>query len=204
MSRPAEHADFAERLAERRRRAIAEARPLLHAAGAGGAAAGPAARLVRQTTDLVARTLDDLGEAEQELRTLGDELLAARLASDGHVRFYRELFDHAPLPYLVTDALAVVRHANAAATQLLRRPVNGVVGKPLVLFVPLAERPAFRSGLARCADAVTSAWPVQLATPGRDPVEVTVHTRIAEGAAGGPPVIYWLLIPGVAGDADLL
>ncbi len=58
-------------------------------------------------------------------------------------RRYADLFDLAPVGYLVTDLDGVVREANRTAAELLDREVSFLVGKPLAALVGPDRRHAF-------------------------------------------------------------
>jgi len=57
---------------------------------------------------------------------------------------YVEFFEQAPEAYLVTDEHCTIEIANDAAGALLGVRCDLLVGKPLVAFLPLDERRAFR------------------------------------------------------------
>jgi PAS domain S-box-containing protein len=93
--------------------------------------------------------LDDFGI---ELRDQRDEFAAAL---DWERERYRELFEFAPVAYLITNTAGVVQEANAAAAQLLGLSPMHLLQKPLAAFVELDARAAFRLALgelARSAD----------------------------------------------------
>ena len=53
---------------------------------------------------------------------------------------FRELFEHAPVAYLVTDAAGTIREANRLAGRLLSSTPRSLTGKPLELFVAPEDR----------------------------------------------------------------
>lgn len=60
---------------------------------------------------------------------------------------YRDLFQSAPIAYLVTDTNGVIVEANGAIAQLLRVPQPYLVGNPLSLYVAESDRATFRTHL---------------------------------------------------------
>ena len=84
---------------------------------------------------------------EEELREQNEALATAREMMEMERRRYQELFDLAPDGYLVTDASGRIREANRAAAALLNVPCDRLVGKLLVNFIPVRERPPFRTAL---------------------------------------------------------
>lgn len=84
-----------DRLAELRRRSVADPRPghgLLPEALAG--------------LDLA---LEELSVAGEELRSRHDELASTRQALEAERQRYQELFESAPVAYLVTDPMGRIR-----------------------------------------------------------------------------------------------
>src|SRR5688572_31186749 len=66
---------------------------------------------------------------------------------------YHDLFEGAPVPYLITDRDGTIRQVNKAAAVLLHCPQDRLRGKPLATFVPLEMRPHFRRQLQQINDA---------------------------------------------------
>jgi PAS domain S-box-containing protein len=60
---------------------------------------------------------------------------------------FRELFEHAPVAYLVTDAAGTIREANRLAGRLLSSTPRSLTGKPLELFVAPEDRWALKNRL---------------------------------------------------------
>lgn len=94
--------------------------------------------------------MEELKAAWRELNARVDQLGAER-------QQYLELFERACEAYLITDAEGVIREANGAAVDLLRRRRRALRGKPLVTLVPLLQRRQFRSRLGAIGNART-AW----------------------------------------------
>src|SRR6187549_1684958 len=86
-------------------------------------------------------SLQELDVAEVELAQQNEELLIAREALEVERHRYRELFDEAPFPYLVTDAGGMVEEANLAAEELFDRSRATLLGKPLPVLIAPADRP---------------------------------------------------------------
>jgi PAS domain S-box-containing protein len=62
---------------------------------------------------------------------------------------YQELFDSAPIGYVVTDDQAIIQEANRAAAELFGHDKRFLVDKPLLFFVASSDRPAFLRSLLR-------------------------------------------------------
>ena len=106
----------------------------------------------------MAQAFEELQVAQEELRVQNDALAAADAAADLERERYRDLFEHAPSGYLVTDADGVVCQANRAAGDLLNVAPKYLVGKPLSVFVSSADRPAFLAQLAGLQAGLDEQW----------------------------------------------
>jgi PAS domain-containing protein len=141
--------------------------------------------------------IEDLETATEELQTQGEALFAAHAELDDSSAFFRDLFELAPCAYLVTTTGGCITYANEAASLLLQRARNALVGKPLVCFVPLGSRGAFRVALARCAtDTSISSWPLVL-SPSGSLVHVHCRARVRLVTAGADGtsrmVLFWII-----------
>ena len=187
-------AEFAEDLAGRRlqdERLVRQAMRL--------AETGPAGAL---TSDLSAisravdKTLGDLDRAAEELRVQNDALFAARTELEGTAALFRDLFEFAPAPYVVTTADTRILYANQAACDLLSRSKNSIAGKPLICRVPLEDRSTFRAAVLRSnlAETVTT-WTAKLFNPRADATiicRMRIRATSGPGAAGNR-VLYWTI-----------
>jgi PAS domain S-box-containing protein len=104
---------------------------------------------------------EELQVADEELRAQGDELEQAARDLEREQSRYRQLFELAPEPYLRTDALGKVTHANRAAAALLRVPAHKLPGRLLVSFVRLGERGSFRERLGAVTGSGAGAPPMR-------------------------------------------
>ncbi len=104
------------------------------------------------TAEPVAEAFEELSVAWEELRAAQEEverqqeaLAASRQTLEAEQQRYRELFDLAPEAYLVTDIYGTIREANRLAGAILNLVSPRLIGKPLVVFIAAADRPAFRA-----------------------------------------------------------
>ena len=187
-----EFAAFADALGGRRarsepvvRQALARVR-VRHFADAGD----DLARVAHELDD----TYQSLDSAAEELRVQNEALFAARVELESASALFRDLFELAPTPYLVTNAATHVSYANEAACALLRCSKNGLVGKLLVCFVPLNARSAFRAALLRTRQGgAVCTWPTTL-TPrgGGGLLHCRMRVRPASASGMQPPLaLYW-------------
>jgi len=104
-------------------------------------------------------TLGNLDRAAEELRTQNEALFAARIELESTSALFRDLFEQAPVAYVVTTPDTRIIYANQAACMLLGRQKNALAGKPLICHVPLEDRGAFRSAVIRTASTtIVSEW----------------------------------------------
>jgi len=139
-------------------------------------------------------TYRSLDCAAEELLVQNEALFAARVELEGTSALFRDLFEFAPTPYLVTNADTRIIYANDAACDLLGCSKNMLVGKLLVSFVSLDERTPFRTSLLRTrqSNAVCS-WPTTLTPRGTEgTVECRMRVRPASASGAQTPLaLYW-------------
>jgi len=128
--------------------------------------------------------MDDVQAAWLELKARVDELGAER-------QQYQEIFEHAPLAYVVTDAAGVIVAANGAAVDLLGRRRRALQGKPLAALVPLTQRRAFRERLSLAAAKGGSSLPWSTLIRADEAV-VEVSLAVRKGARN---LLCWRLTP---------
>jgi PAS domain S-box-containing protein len=93
--------------------------------------------------------LDDLEVAYEEIEQQNEELNTTREALERQRHRYRHLFEEAPFGYLVTDVNGVVEEANRVAAEMFGVRQDLLTGKPLPVYLEMADRQAFRDLLRR-------------------------------------------------------
>jgi len=88
--------------------------------------------------------LEDLRVHQAELELHNDELRITQRALERSRDRYFQLFDQAPVAYLMLDGDLAIEEANRAAERLLSRPVESLRGTPLVSFVAPSGAEAMR------------------------------------------------------------
>lgn len=111
-------------------------------------AAREAGRPPRSAQDAV-RLLHELEVHQIELELQNEELLRARQDTEACLSRFAELFDFAPIGYVVLDASGTVREANLALGRLLDTPRGELVGRRFERFVEMRHRNKFIDLLAR-------------------------------------------------------
>jgi PAS domain S-box-containing protein len=151
--------------------------------------------------------LEQLQATELELRQQNHELALARDALEAERHRFRELFDLAPDPCLLSHLDGRVTEANQAACSLLRVQRRFLLGKPLQVFVPASERTAFRARLADMgADGARQEWRMRLVPRARPAVPVVVAVAAGLDARGELAGLRWALrdISALVRDEDRL
>lgn len=116
----------------------------------------PEAAVLEEAVESLATTLEELEVSVEELRASNAELVRTREALQAAHDRYRELFEHAPEPYLITDEHGTVEVANQHARDLLRVDGRQLEGSPLARWLPIEYRGALRDVLTRAAGGKSS------------------------------------------------
>ena len=93
--------------------------------------------------------VEELRVAEEELRQQNEQLTVAHAVVAEERRRYQHLFQYAPDAYLLTDLNGIIREANHSAAHLLGVKPRFLVGKTLVSFVAVEDRPRLRGEIGR-------------------------------------------------------
>ena len=87
--------------------------------------------------------MHELGVHQEELKSQNEELQLAQLELSQARDRYKELFDSAPIGYLVLDGSFMIREANLKAASLLGTPLKHLIGAPLSKFMDRGEADAY-------------------------------------------------------------
>jgi PAS domain S-box-containing protein len=113
-----------------------------------------AEKLISSLVEEMKVSLEELHVSDEELRQQNEELEAVGNALETERHHYHDLFDSAPIGYLVTDQNGLIRESNRAAAQMLNIDLKHIIGKPLALFVPEKEKSDFRQQLIQVSPLV--------------------------------------------------
>ena len=127
---------------------------------------------LRGVSALLMTSLEELKVAEEELRDQADRLANHQAAVDDAVRHYRQLFQRAPLPMILTDRYGTIHDANFAAAELLRRQASHLHRKPLAAIVATPSPDKFRVQLSMMTEDSPREWHLELRRNGDVSVEV--------------------------------
>ena len=171
-----------DRIAELRRRSVADPRP-----GHG---------LLPEALAELGLALEELSVAGEELRSRNDELASTRQALEAERQRYQELFESAPVAYLVTDPMGRIREANRTAAALLGVGKGFLAGKPLAAYVDGSDRCGFRSVVNRLGQGDqgrVADWPLRLRRRGGEVLTVAATVEPVLDHDGGLATLRWLL-----------
>ena len=130
---------------------------------------------------------------EEKVATQNDELFGVRDQLEGRLERYRSLFELAPVAYLVSDRLGVIKEVNRRAAGLLGSVPRFLVGRPLTMFVAVDDRASFRDHLQRLRDLDAHAWELRLQPRRGRPRPVVLTAEVAVCGLGERTELCWLL-----------
>ena len=166
-----------------------------------GACASPTVsreELLEQSLAELSTSVEELQVAEAELLEQNQRLALAQTLAEEERRRYQDLFLTAPYGMVITNPRGVIQEANHAAAALLGLDVGNGRGKPLALFVPLAQRDRFQRWLRDVASAPAGGFSEEelafhTMSRGREfPCRATV-TRSGDGVLGEAS-LRWTLV----------
>lgn len=139
--------------------------------------------LTRDALVEIESALEQLRVYSERISEQNDELQFAyqRLAAE-HERYTR-LFYEAPDGYILTDSHGVIHQANDMAAQMLGVRPRYLIGKPLINYVAMPDRPGLRKKLLSFENSVFTSeasgrngMPVRITPPGgREAFDATVQ-----------------------------
>jgi len=153
-------------------------------------------RWMAQALEELDVTHEELRVVEEELHTQSEELSAVYGALEQDRGRYRDLFEGAPEPYLVTDTDGVILEANRLARRFLNIDGTFVIGKPISLYVWGEDRALMREVLNLLnSTSERSTFEMQLRPRGASqPVDVLAVVQGEREHAGSSSLsLRWIL-----------
>ncbi len=159
------------------------------------AASSTANEVAQSAIEELLTAMEELRVAEEELRQQNESLAAAQLMLEEENQRFVELFEYAPVPYVVTDEAGVIREANRAAADLLAVEARALRGKPLALFVERGEVRGFRARMALAAalGSPIDEWETALVPRDGEPVPVECSVQGVRARGGEPAGLRWVI-----------
>jgi PAS domain S-box-containing protein len=154
---------------------------------------GQAPQLSEAFSELEAM-LEALRKTEDELQSMREAQMDSHVALEAEFQHYRELFECAPFPYLVTRLDGTIRRANEAAQRQLQAEEKMLMGRSLAQFVPEGQRRGFRAEIERMR---TVGEPQELAARLQGArgalLDLLLTCQVARGKTGQPQELRWVL-----------
>lgn len=155
---------------------------------------GASPDLLTQAFDELQLALEELQAAEEALRSQSQQQLNTHENLDTERRYYCDLFEQAPVAYLITSTEGTIRQANRPATALLRTQARQLIGRSLALFVPEGSRRVFRARLGQlCQSEGPHEWYTQIQPWEGEQRDVLLLVGAAFDSSGRPAALRWLV-----------
>ncbi|HEU4327430.1 MAG TPA: PAS domain S-box protein [Roseiflexaceae bacterium] len=153
--------------------------------------------------ELLPRAFEELQLAIEELQSAEENLAEHHQELQAHIdqieqerQRYQELFENAPVGYLITSLDGSIRQANQAAQQILGTTEKFLVGRSLALFVPSGGRRAFRERVSALRQTPSAQdWQVELQPWEGSPAPFELTVALIQGSLGRATGLRWLVRP---------
>jgi PAS domain S-box-containing protein len=103
----------------------------------------------KQAEEALESRFDELRVTQQTLQAQNDQLALSRQALELERSRYRELFDSAPVGYILTNPQGIIQKVNQAAADLLHEDQQFLIGLPFARLLVREERAVFFANLGR-------------------------------------------------------
>jgi PAS domain S-box-containing protein len=139
------------------------------------------------------RNLHDLEVYKEEVELQREQLLTSHRLLEGARDRYADLFDFAPVAYVVLDQNGTLQDVNRAGADLLGTERSRLIGFPFITLVVQGERRAFLDLLAACRRG-GPARETELTLAGRKGRVVPVHVQLRQAATDSGNVLHLALL----------
>lgn len=136
-------------------------------------------------------TLDELRAMGEELLEQGQELESVRAEAARSGEQLRDLFEHAPDPYVITDQDGIIQRANLAARALLLGGTSWPRGWGIIHCAPEYERGDLRKLMTWLRGRIGS-YSIRVRMMNGDHVGFDAHITVAN-REGDPPLVFWTI-----------
>jgi PAS domain S-box-containing protein len=151
--------------------------------------------LLPKAFDELDHAIEALQTAEAELHQQQAQLMDTREHLEGQRQTYQELFDHAPVSYLLTGPDGVIRQANRAAAVLFKTTAKLMIGRSLALYVPEGERRAFRRAITQLSRREGfQEWHAQMQPWGGAAFDAALNVVVVRDHRGRPVQLRWIIM----------
>jgi PAS domain S-box-containing protein len=150
----------------------------------------------KQAEEALQQKFDELRTAQQALRKQNEQLALSQQALEAERSRYRELFDSAPVGYIISTPQGVIQQANAAAAALLNESLEFLSGFPMVRLLAKEDRPTFFAHIGRLTRQVVEKvenWEVVLQPHQRVAFSCAITVNLVRDEMGKPSGLRWLM-----------
>lgn len=151
---------------------------------------------LREAQEALRKRFEELQRAQRALSDQNAQLIASREALEAERGRYWELFNSAPVGYIITNPQGLIQQVNAAAAALLQDAPENLGAVSLARLFPQEARAAFYGHVNRLtrqrADVVES-WETTLQPHGRQPLACLVLANRVEDGRGNLLGLRWIL-----------
>ncbi len=132
--------------------------------------------------------------ANEELHRQNQQIVEMLEAASTQRHYYQNLLNYIPDAYIVTGTDGKIKEANLAATRLLRTSESALIGKPLLQFIPPAQRASFQAEITRLAEANASrTWSAWFQPHNTTLIHLTLKTLVARSNLDNQINLHWML-----------
>jgi PAS domain S-box-containing protein len=146
---------------------------------------------------------DDLGIDSDPWRRAYRRSIRVHGTIGNALRYFTQIFEEAPAPYIVTTPRLTIVDANFAAQKMLRRSLAVVRGKPLPLMVAASDRPVFRQMVGEILQSRTRvARPLTIRPVGGEEFEIIFNATVIRDSDEMPVYVFWLFLDSLTPGND--
>jgi PAS domain S-box-containing protein len=154
----------------------------------------PQQEVLPKVFDELDRAFEELQAVEAELLQQREQLLHIREHLEAERQTYQELFDHAPISYLLTGPGGVIRRANQAAAALFKTTEKKMIGRSLALYVPEGGRRSFLRTISELSStAGLQEWHAQMQPWHQPAFAAALSVAVVRDTRGWPVQLRWMI-----------
>jgi PAS domain-containing protein len=144
--------------------------------------------------DELDRALEELQAIEAELLQQHEQLLHTREHLEAERQTYQELFEQAPVSYLLTGPSGVIRRANQAAAALFETTEKKMIGRSLALYVSEGGRRSFLRTISELSSTESlQEWHAQMQPWHQPAFAAALSVAVVRDTRGWPVQLRWMI-----------
>jgi PAS domain S-box-containing protein len=150
----------------------------------------------KQADEALESKFDELRSTQQTLQAQNEELASSRQALELERSRYRELFDSAPVGYILTSQQGIIQKVNLTAAGMLHETPEFLVGLPMARLLAREERAVFFANLGRLTRQEVSRienWETLIQLRNLPPFPCSLLVNLVQDEANRPTGLRWIL-----------